>query len=329
MGDYDTYSGLTAPATSASYVAAFVTEYGYRVGRSFLGHPVIFLAFDRCSGARSTARRLATLRYDPPKLIEVRTTTGAPTTENLAILECRSDDEQVVRYFFRLARSILDAEARSDETLFDSALDTVVTIFRAQQRAGRRSVQGVWGELAIIAWAQDTMAALASWHSSPRAVHDFGAGVDRLEVKSSASGIREHNVRLEQLSAIAPGATIVASLMLEESESGASIADLIDLISGRISAAPEVISRLQVVVAESLGRDWRESTVLRYDVNAARDSLRLFDAGDVPRVALPAPPEVKDIRFVVDLTHVPDRAMDEVRALSAFFSALLPRGTGD
>ena len=52
--------------------------------------------------------------------------------------------------------------------------------------------------------------------------------------------------------------------------------------------------------------------------------LRLFDAHDVPRVTLPLPPEVKDVHFIVDLTHVVEQDPVALAAHSEFFAQVLP-----
>jgi hypothetical protein len=322
----DTFLSLEVPAGENVFVAEAVHDGKYRIGRSVAGHAVVFFAFERCSGAPSSPRRLAALTYTPPAPIEIRTAAGRSATEQLARIECCSTDEWVIGHFLRVTRSLLDDVTLLDESQFDAALDAVVAIFRAIRRGARRTVQGVWSELAMIAWAGDAIYALAAWHSAPRALHDFAAGLDRLEVKSSATGIREHHVRLEQLSSISPGRTVVASMLLEETDNGASVDDLLSLVEHRIRQAPDAVRRMELIVAESLGRDWRESSDVRYDMEAARESVRLFDADSIPRVAEPLPPQIKDVRFVVDLSHVTEIASLELAEHSPFFACLLPRG---
>ncbi len=59
-----------------------------------------------------------------------------------------------------------------------------------------------------------------------------------------------------------------------------------DTIRGMI-AAPDLLIRLDSVVAGTLGKDWRQMQEARYDVQLASDSLRFVDAAALPAVQLP------------------------------------------
>ena len=191
-------------------------------------------------------------------------------------------------YFFRIVNSVLlnDPNASTEEG-FENALDTVVSLFRALQRPGLRTVEGLWAELAVILWAADPVAAMSAWHSSPRALHDFSAGSFRLEVKASLSGLREHAFLLDQLETLGGGATVAASILLDETAGGASVFNLVEAIGTRIGI--ESAARLQTIVANSLGSGSREAGQIQFSLEGARASLRLYRGEDVPTVLQPLP----------------------------------------
>lgn len=273
----------------------------------------------------STARHLENLRYDPPSELEVFSSHGR-RREILASLVCRTSDEALQTAFLRIGTALLDTSAtKLTEAELEDRLDDLVALFRALGRPANQTIQGLWAELAIVAWATNPRVALASWHSSPRALHDFASGPDRLEVKSTSTGLREHALRLEQLGEAPGGRTFLASIMVQETEDGTSVEDLCALVLARVEADIELRRRLETIVTQSLGRDWREAATRRFDVVQARGSLRFYEAERVPCVAQPLPPEVKHVSFVVDLSTTDGSSHGDVRRVSSFFAATIPR----
>jgi hypothetical protein len=257
-------------------------------------------------------------------MVDLAGSDGSKHRARLAILECRTDDKEMSLYFFRMVSALLlnGPSGRSTED-FEKSLDTLVTLFQALQRPGVRTIQGLWAELAIINWALDVGTAMSSWHSSPRALHDFSAGSFRLEVKASLTGLREHSFRLDQLATIGPGVTLVASILLDEADGGASIFDLVDEIASRIG--PEAASRLETIVADSLGIGWRDARDIRFSLDGARDSLRIYSAKDVPTIPQPLPPEIKDVHFAVDLSNTMHLDLGDGRSKGELFAKILPK----
>lgn len=328
MERWKTFLNLPRPSAAGAY-GVEASAGVCRVARSHDGFPAVLFAF--ASGATaSVPRRLATIAYDPPRLVELSQGGTLRETARLAVLECRTTDAQLGAYFFRVVDSVLLDEGRLlDEARFDAALDAVVTLFRALHRPGLRSVQGLWTELAMITWASDPRTALAAWHSAPHALHDFAAGSFRLEVKSTQKATREHAFLLDQLSSMTPGTTLIASVQLAEADTGADVRDLVDLITQRVGSGSEPARRLETIVAESLGQGWREAGEMRFSLELARRSVRLYRAEDVPTVPQPLPPQIKDVRFTADLSDAPALDLAAAKALGAPFHALLPDADPD
>lgn len=323
MDRLELYRTLPRPGSAGSWSAEVANGTAWRVARSHDDHPAILIAFEGPPSSASVSRRLANISYLPPAPVDIVTASGEVNSGRMAVLECRSTDVVLAEHFFRIAGALLiDGSDAPTESALEQSIDAIVTLFRAIQRPGERSIQGLWAELAIIAWAPDPKKALSAWHSSPRALHDFSAGNERLEVKSTTRDLREHSFRLEQLSRHGGAQTIVASFLLIASDDGLSVNDLVRQISERVGAG-ESERRLVTIVAQSLGAEWREADNIRFDPTAARDGVRLYLAEHVPSVASPVPVEVKDVRFIVDLSSVPGFEPDAARAKGALFAALL------
>ncbi len=322
MSRLDIYRNLPRPETAGSWSAEAANGTAWRVARSYDDHPAILIAFEGPPSSASMSRRLANISYVPPAPVDIVAANGEVHSGRMAVLECRSDDVLLADHFFRIAGALLfDQTIAPTERSLEQSIDAIVTLFRAIQRPGERSIQGLWGELAIIAWAPDPEKALSAWHSSPRALHDFSAGNERLEVKSTTRDLREHSFRLEQLSRHGGAHTIIASLVLTPCDDGVSVNDLVQQIAKRVGGESE--RRLVTLVAQSLGAEWREADNLRFDPTAARDGLRLYLAEQVPSVASPVPAEVKDVRFTVDLSSVPEVQRNTVLQSGALFASLL------
>lgn len=317
------YAALPRPSQPGSF-SAERSDGNVRVARSFDGHPAILIAFQSASG-EGVARRLAMLAYHPPASVDVVATDGHHSAGEVAILECTTSESELASYFFQVVTSILLPETQAgDEARFESALDAVISLFRALQKPGVRTTQGLWAELAVIAWSRRPLETLTAWHSSPRALHDFAAGSMRLEVKSTSLELREHTFLLEQLATRHGGTTLVASLILEEERGGTSVMDLVTEIRRRVGGQAEPTRRLEAIVAESVGIALVELEGHRYDLDAARRSVLLYPAEAIPTIPEPLPTEVRHVQFTVDLSTTTPVSIEDGRRRGPFFEAILP-----
>jgi hypothetical protein len=136
--------------------------------------------------------------------------------------------------------------------------------------------------------------------------------------------MREHELRLEQLHEAPGGRTIFASILVSETDDGSTVSDLRALILERIGNDLELIRRLEAIVTQSLGRDWREAANRRFDLDAAREDLRLYLATQIPTIPQPLPAEIKHVRFVVDLSSIEAMLLTDARDVGDWFRDILP-----
>lgn len=322
MRPWDIYSSLPRPAHKGAY-SVESSGCAYRVARSAEDFPALIIEFRH--PASSTPRRLSNLAYIPPSSVDVVGADGSISSDYLAVLECRSVDTDLGQYFFRITQAILTGnESAASEAGFERALDTLVRLFHALRRPATRSLQGLWAELAIIYWSKNPQVAISSWHSTPAALHDFSSGNTRFEVKSTQKPLREHHFRLDQLTASQAGNTLIASLLLKEGPSGESVRGLSDLIASRLEGSSESAARLEAIIAESLGADWKASDDVRFLLDEALKSFRIYKATDVPTVPEPLPVEVKEVHFLSDLSGLPPLNFSRARTFAPLYDDLLP-----
>jgi hypothetical protein len=243
---------------------------------------------------------------------------------DLAVLHCLAEDRDLHIWFVRTVTALLrELEWPPSQAALDRAVDRLVRLFVALGQPGSGSVQGLWGELLVMARGDDPDLLLRAWHSDPLEVHDFIAGPSRAEVKTAIGGRREHHFSLDQLTPPEGGRLLVVSLLLERSSSGQSIADLVAEIEARVG--PSLVAKLHEVVTQTLGSDWRRAAADRFSAAAALESLSAYEGALVPRVPATIPPEVRDVRFVVEMWGLPTVPRAELRAVD-LWSAFPPPG---
>jgi hypothetical protein len=326
MDLWTTYRALPRPSSEAAYTIAHGAG-ALRIARSHANQPALLIA---TTNSGLTPRRLANIMFAPPLEMVVAHADGRSEHAHFAVLVCTADDAELDRYFCRVVSSFFgdvgDASvAPPSAEEVERTLDGITALFSALSRAPKQSVQGLWAELAIVSWAHSPEVAISAWHSEPTDLHDFALGAHRLEVKSSLSKLREHHFRLDQLGAATTGETVIASLMLQQTSHGMSVFELADHIGERVG--DEALARLETIVAESLGRDWREVDAddVRFDLELTKQTLRLFRAGDVPSVPQPLPVGIKRVQFVADLSNARELQLDHARAIAPVYSDILPK----
>src|SRR5260370_2332339 len=193
----------------------------------------------------------------------------------------------------------------SSRDQISEAVQKLVDLFKRMADASRKALAGLWAELFLIARSSDPAFLLGAWHAIPEERFDFGHGIDRLDVKAASGGLRLHHFTLEQLRPAGHVRVLIASLLTERSEGGTSLNDLVDSIRARV-ADPDHLIRLDGVIAETLGQDWRAIQQNRFDLQEAIQSFRFIDAATIPSVANPTPPEVSAVHFFVGFDQHPN-----------------------
>ena len=113
---------------------------------------------------------------------------------------------------------------------------------------------------------------------------------------------------------------MIASLHVNAMEGGTSINDLVDRIRQHV-ADPELLIRLDAVITQVAGQNWRALRDNHFDLHVAIDTLRFYDAASIPAVSLPIPTEVSSVTFRVDLSHLGLSQPDQLIAASHLFRA--------
>jgi hypothetical protein len=226
----------------------------------------------------------------------------APQLGTFTVIKCVSVDLFVRSHFLALLPGISAALGRTnDKAKIASVVEDIVELFRALGAIPKNEIQGLWGELLLIHQAKDAVALAEAWHAESTDRYDFNRGAERIDAKTASRNPRRHHFTLEQLSPPVGTRLLIASMFVQSSGAGASVFDLLDAIRPRLGGKSQLHLRLTRLVHQTLGTGWQMACNIRFDVEAARQSLRYFDGSSIPRVAIPLPDDVSEVRFIADL----------------------------
>lgn len=298
------------------------------VGRASGGEPSLLLG--SAAGPFHPPVRLALLECRFGNLHRIRPDDGEERKELLSVITCTSQDVQAQAYFMHVCETIVRIVGNAP-TLADivSAVQKLIDLFRHIARPATRSLNGLLGELVLIAASRNMPATVRAWRSSDFDRFDFSIGEVRLDVKATADRIRAHYLSSEQCQP-PPGTTgLLASVFVESSGGGQSLRELLQEIEGGLAGHDDLILRAQQVVADTLGETLPSAMQARFDDRLARSSLQFYDLARIPAIRDNLVPEVSQIHFRSDLTAHPCLGETDVAVQALEGLSFLPsrRGT--
>lgn len=324
------FAGLRNPTPSQGRVyetARIARDSRYRVGRDYQGNPVILIeTTDQAATAALSDFEGRHLSVGHGVRCSISEGGVHLARAQFSVMRCVNSDDILKDRFFEMVETVLRVLG---ETPTIEGLRTVATglieLFRLATQPPRGTVQGLWAELWIISHANDPGILLDAWHAEPTDVFDFTTGPQRLEVKSSKRRGRKHMFTHEQLTPLTRTSVIICSLFVESAGNGPTISGLVERIRHRVSD-PRVLRKLDVIVASTLGSDWRTAVDTTFDDELASESLRFYKAEDVPSLPHTTPPGVSEVRYTSDLSRTPALTREEMRGMGHLFAASSPVG---
>lgn len=326
---FDSLPALRKTANEkARFVTSLLPDYErYRLAKDVAGAPGILISVgDMRRKARSASIVLENLSVQHDVDCRIVGKSGAEDG-CFTIVQCTSSEKALHEYFLSVVAPLLvslgTSPTRQD---ISAAVSRLVELFQALTQAPRKTAQGLWAELYLIARAQNAMKLCRAWHLKPEDRYDFSSGGQLLEVKSSAGQTRQHHFSLEQLCPPSGTVLIIASLLAERSNTGRTVGDLIELIGSRISGDPELIAHVNRIVTLTLGNSWQKALTEGFDEKVAERSLAFFSAENIPKINPDTlPPEVSGVNFKVNLTGLHPLSSGNLRAAGELFRAALKK----
>ncbi len=250
---------------------------------------------------------------------------GRSEEGTFTIVRCSATDPSLFPYFLRILSPIIVTIGQNPSSAaVRRAIFGLVDLFRALTAPARKSIQGLWAELFLMSRASDQLSVIEAWHGDPSEHIDFVCGRQRVEVKSSSTRHRIHYFSLLQLTTPAEARVVVASLFVERAGGGLSLRSLYDQIRSKLVPSPSSLIRFDGTFYGTLGANWVDAMDEAFDSELASDSLRFYDANQIPRIVAPLPVGVGDVRFTSDLSIASPTSLESLRDAGKLFRAIVP-----
>jgi hypothetical protein len=283
---------------------SFPNVEGCYIARDKEGNVMCLIRIDSEDGINLPSIRTEYLLIEP-NLECVISNSGRKKREWVFSVSIHSVDMHLVELFIRVFGALIARlPSRRTRVKVQGELSQLIELFRSLEKPARKSINGLWGELFIMATAPDTEYMVNHWHSSPYDKFDFVAGGDALEVKTTFADARVHHFSIEQLHPSQPLEKIyIASVITEESRGGMSIVDLSDSIREKL-VRQESHLKFENIFYRALGSSWKNSNEIRFDYDRAVRTLKFYDADEVPKLGKELPAGVSGVSFKSSLELV-------------------------
>lgn len=222
------------------------------------------------------------------------------------IIICLSEEKNIISDFKNAFDTIIMKNPKkmsSEEVL--NLFNSINTIFKTTTEKENRELQiGLFGELIVLKYLYNLGAKniVDEWHSNFSTKHDIELNkLTRIEIKTTTKEERIHNFKHNQLNRNDIKVYIV-SCILESSEKGLSLKELIDQII-ELCTDIKKITMLQILKKKCgiTDKNWG----MIFNENLAYSNLRLYNATDVPQINCEIPDGVMHVTYDVDLSNTP------------------------
>ena len=308
------------------FSAILIPDYeSHRLGKDAQGRPLLLVSIiDVRSQRQRDPLVLEHLTVMYNQNCRVSRSDGVLEDRRFTFVCCTSEDTTLQAYFLRIVSTIVislkDQPTQSDVA---HAMNQLIELFRSMARPPRKSVQGLWAELFLIAQSRQPAILVNAWHTLPEDRYDFAMKDQRIEVKSFSGSIRQHHFSLEQLHAPEGVKTLVASMRVERSQAGESITDLREKIQTHLGSDSNLLLHLDTVIALTLGDGWQQADEACFDQRLAKESLAFYEAAAIPSVNPNLPFGVSGVHFRSDLTGIPTVEVSRYNSEDKLFHAAI------
>lgn len=307
-----------------SFAAQAIEKSSHQIAKDIEGRPAILIAISDVEGKDNpypVALEHISIRYRV--LCEITNSDGSSRQGRFVVIRCESNEDDLIEYFLRTMEvhiPLLGSTPSCSQVA--SMVEKLIELFRALSQPNKRSIQGLWAELLIIAESSDSILLLRSWHAAPDDRYDFALEKQCIEIKSTSGSARIHHFSLEQLNPPAGTTALVVSLFVERSIDGVTVLDLMDRIRVRILGDTILLAHLHRNVTLTLASDWRQASSLKFDQRLAKKSLHIYNVSSIPSVGWPIPLDVSEVKFKANLSRTQPRDISSLETTEGLFAAI-------
>ena len=276
----------------------------HKIGVSKNGQPMFFISTKEKNKTKLPLD-LKLIQVEFNKHCELIYKSNKKETGTYTIIKLKSESKEITKYFISNVLHII--KNLGSEPSFDqikNELNKLASLFQVLLKKPKKTIQGLWAELLIIEQSKDPSYLINCWHQKKSDLYDFNNGFDKLEVKSTSKSKRVHKFSLNQLQEIKDSLILVGSIFTIETDKGINAETLIEKIQERLNS-PEEVSKLQNVVADTMGIQIERIYDTFFDYTHALNSIKLFNVIDVPKILNDSvPQEISNVKFNSDLSGI-------------------------
>ena len=211
------------------------------------------------------------------------------------IISFLEDDNDLRNYFFNFFENLFLEEKNKKAEKIKSSIVNLNKLFSHRKKESRKTMMGLWSELIIILFSEDTDVWANNWHSQNRATFDFEFPETGLDVKSFGGHIREHKFQIEQLNNKSVRQTLILSMCLKESDTGTTVLEVLNKIEKRLKNESNK-AKVRKLLFSLAGKKITNST--RFSESIAMETLLLLRGKDIPSLnPKNTPKDVSEVRF--------------------------------
>jgi hypothetical protein len=326
---YSQFCALATPTSGTDeqvFSAASIERYPHhKIAKSAAGYPAVLIDA-RSDGPFGNPLHLKNISVSPQVECSLTYEAGGGERRTYTIVSLDADDPILQEFFLAVIETLLP-QIGNTPTLssIQSALEHLTELFKTMANPPRKTAAGLWGELFFIRMSRNPILLLDAWHADPHEAVDFVHNEQRVEVKTTSGQVRRHRFSATQLLEPEGTCLIIASLFARRVASGLSVARLISQVRRTCAARLDLVRKLDMIVAASLGSAFIEALELEFDEQLAASTLGFYRAAELPALRPPFPAGVTEVEFSADLSDVTEADIEGYPSTSLFGSFSTPR----
>lgn len=315
---------IPSQGNDRQYSATRVPNYpNFRVAVDADGNPVLLLSVAKIE--KNAALKNFRLKYlQLVQNVKCKITENNQTSfQEFTVITFISSDRPLQEYFLRVSETLIKSlSSNPTQQQVVETLNKFVEIFRSLSDSPQKTAQGLWAELFLIDNCSDSEALLNYWHNFPEDKFDFDSGAEKIEVKSNSTCKRIHHFSSEQLNPSKEAEVLIASIFVQQCSWGTDIQELVGSIAAKIQDI-DLINKLNTLVCHTLGNSFDQSIKIKFDYQAAKDSLRFYEYQAIPKIEeAHIPAEVSEVKYKSDLSQVTPVNIAYLQSKGALFSSI-------
>jgi hypothetical protein len=293
-------NSLSENAFSAVPIPSFIN---HRLGKDRLENPCLLIDISNSSSINTTKQKLYNLLIFHNLSCEIVANSNI-SKQNFSCIRYIGNDNEIKQTFLKTCEFLLPHLGNNpNQENINEIINKLIELFRSLKEPARKSIQGLWAELFLIANSSNIERSVKAWHICPEETYDFNFKEFRIEVKSTQKRNRVHHFSFQQLSPPQNTKLYIASVQLDILANGVSVLDLIDNICDGLADNFSLIEKVKLIAYSTLGSSVSHISEIRFDYDLAKESLSFFDYMDVPKISL-IPKGVSEVRFCSDLENI-------------------------